>query len=173
MVTVPDLTTLSLEELSALTADELSELLSEPIGDIVADEVQVRSSLQILKKTGEFTLIDYRSQPTVFKTDITGVKGPLPGAVAVSTAGIEIDLSQLTVPGFCRLMNQDGTNYVTYGILDADGNTFHALGELGPGESYVLKLARDIGLGTGTGYESLFIKADTASCNVLVEAFER
>ena len=51
--------------------------------------------------------------------------------------------------------------------------------EVGPGEQYPVKLSRNIGnsYGTGTGTlgadTSMRIKADTAACVVVVEAFER
>ena len=140
----------------------------------MADEAQIRSSLFIRK--GE---IDYQSRPTVFSADVSGTKGPTPGAVTFSTAGEDVDLTGLTVPGLCRLQNQDPTNYVTYGIWDPEGNTFYPLGELLSGESYVLRLSRDIeeefGTGggtTGPNTNRLRIKADTAACVVLVEVFE-
>ena len=139
----------------------------------MANEASVQSGFSIVKKSGSITQINHRTLPASFRVTVTGTKGPTPGAIEVTTSGAEVDLSELTTPGLCRLMNMDDTNFVTYGILDVDGNTFHGFGELGPGESYVFKLSRDIGLGLGTAYESLFLVADTATCDVLVEAFEK
>lgn len=146
----------------------------------MADEATIRSSLQIRKDDGSgLVLLDYRSQPTTFEADVSGTLGPTPGAFAASTAGTDVDLTELTTPGFCRLTNQDATNFVTFGIWDPEGNTFFPLGEILPGESYVLRLARDIqaeyGTGAGTigaNTNRLRIKANTAACNVNVEAFE-
>lgn len=140
----------------------------------MADEAVLRTSLAIRKGN-----VDYSSKPAGFSADVTGEKGPTPGAVAVTTYGTDISLSQLTTPGFVRLMNLDATNYVEYGIYYTAGNKFLPLGEIGPGESYVLKFSRNLfedyaGTGTGTSADvnTFRIKANTASCNVLVEAFE-
>lgn len=138
----------------------------------MANEASIQSGFNIVKKSGSITQINHNTLPSSFRATVTGTKGPTPGAIDVPTSGVEVDLSELTTPGFCRLHNQDDTNYVTYGIIDIDGNTFHELGELGPGESYVLKLSRVIGTTVGTADEGLFLKADTATCSVLVEAFE-
>ncbi len=139
----------------------------------MANEGSVQSGFSIVKKSGSITQINHTTLPSSHRVTVTGAKGPTPGAIDVPTAGVEVDLTELTTPGLCRLMNQDDTNYVTYGVLDIDGNTFHVLGELGPGESYVLKLSRIIGLTVGTADEGLFLKADTATCVVLVEAFQK
>lgn len=140
----------------------------------MANEATVRSSLQILEGK-----VDYRSQPTVFLADVAaGTKGPTPGALTATVAGIDVDLSELTVPGLCRIMNLDGTNFVEVGIWD--GTTFFPMLDMLAGESYVIRLSQCLGeeFGTGTGstgppINTLRIKADTASCDVLVEAFEK
>lgn len=146
----------------------------------MANEAQVRSSLQILKQTGAIERINYQGKPTVFNADVTGVKGPSPGSVTATVAGTDVDFSELAVPALCRLQNQDATNFVEYGIWDPEGDKFYPLGELLPGETYVLRLSRNLqeefGTGTGTtGADTnrLRLKADTASVNVLVEAFEK
>lgn len=140
----------------------------------MANEVQIRSSLQVNKDA-----IEYQSRPTAFAADMAGTKGPTPGALTVSTGGTDVDLTGLTTPGFCRMQNQDTTNFVTYGIWDPEGNKFFPLGEMLAGEVFVLRLARDIeaeyGTGTGTtgaNTNRLRLKANTAACVVLVEAFE-
>jgi len=147
----------------------------------MSNEATIRSSLAIRKESGDLVTIQYSGQPTAFLGDVTGTKGPVPGAVACSTAGTDIDLSELTTPGYCRIMNQDPTNYVTVGIYDPETTTFYPMLELLPGETYVMRLSRNLAweygtaAGTGTtGPETnrLRIKAHTASCNVLVEAFE-
>ena len=142
----------------------------------MADEVSIRNSLQISDSP-----LDYRSQPTQFLGDIVAAnpKGPCPGAITVAVAGTDVDFSELTTPGYCRLQNLDDTNFVTYGIWDPEGGVFYPLGEILAGETYVLRLSRDLaweyGTGTGTsGAETntLRFKADTASLVVLIEAFE-
>ena len=145
----------------------------------MANEAKISSSLQITKADGTITLIAYKSSPTAFSGTVTGTKGPAPGAIAVPVAGVDVNFSELVTPAYCRIMNQDATNFVEYGIWDPEGATFYPLGEVLPGESYTLRLSRNLqeefGTGTGTtGADTnrLRIKADTAACNVLVEAFE-
>lgn len=130
-------------------------------------EVTIRNSLSI-----DAGNLEYSSKPTNFTGSISSVnpKGPVPGALDVTTSGTDVDLSELTTPGYCRIMNLDATNYVTFGIWD--GSDFHPLGEILPGETYPIRLSRSIGLGVGTGYENLRLVADTATCIVVVEAFE-
>ncbi len=140
----------------------------------MADEAQIRTSLQV--KSGNLT---YQSQPTAFNADMDSAKGPTPGAFSASVAGTDVNLSQLVRPGLCRIMNLDEDNFVHVGIWSPDAHLFFPLMELLPGETYVLRLSRDLGdeylgAGTGTGAppNTLRVKADTAACNVLVEAFE-
>ena len=140
----------------------------------MSDEATVRTSLQILKSP-----LDYRGQPTVFHADVAGTKGPSPGAIAVSPAGTDVDLSELTTPALCRIQNLDDEHFVEFGIWDPEGNTFYPLGEILPGESYVLRLSRNLhqefGTGTGTsgaGTNRLRLKAWSVALDVLVEAFD-
>lgn len=140
----------------------------------MADEAQIRASLQITNDP-----LEYRSQPTAFTADVAGIKGPVPGAIEASVEGTDVDLSELVAPSLCRIMNLDATNFVEYGVWDPEGGTFYPLGEILPGETYVIRLSRNLqeefGTGTGTtgaGTNRLRFKADTAPCNVLVEAFE-
>lgn len=139
----------------------------------MADEATVRSSLQI--RTGN---LSYNSQPSGFQADVSGVKGPCPGAFAVSTSGTDVDLSELSSPGLCRIANLDSTNFVEWGIWEPLISHFYVLGRILAGESYIIRLSPHLGyeygVGTGTvgGVNTLRFKADTAAVNVLVEAFE-
>ena len=144
----------------------------------MANEATIRSSLQI--QQGE---VDYSSRPAAFTATVTGSKGPTPGAVLCSTAGTDIDLTELTTPSLCRIQNLDAANRVEVGIWDPETSKFYPLLELLAGESYVVRLCRLLGweYGTGTGAGTgttgpntnrLRIRANTAACNVLVEAFE-
>lgn len=143
-----------------------------PRGSAVADEASVRISLQI--RAG---LLNFQSQPTSFQADVATGKGPCPGAFTATTSGTNVDLSQLTQPGLCRIMNLDPTNRVEVGIHD--GALFHPLMEILPGEFYLIRLSRNVGEeedvpGTGTSGDvnALCVRAVTASCVVVVEAFE-
>lgn len=146
----------------------------------MANEARVQTYLSIVKlsSTG-VRIVDYRQPASSFIADVTGSKGPTPGALAISQTGTDILFSELTTPGFCKLTNQDGTNYVEVGIRDPLVG-FYPLMEIGPGESYVVKLTRNLGeqyTGTGTGTTSpvnfLHAVANGASLSLLVEAFER
>lgn len=139
----------------------------------MADEAQIRSSLQIL-----IDEVDYISRPTVFTADVSAGVGPTPGRVVATLAGADIDISLLTIPGLCRIQNLDSTNYVTLGIWD--GVSFFPMDEWLPGETYVKRLSRVLGeeQGTGTGtitadVNTLRLKADTAPCECIVEIFEK
>ncbi len=147
----------------------------------MANEARVTAGLQILKRrsTDNRPLIQYNGQPSTFLVDVDGTKGPVPGSISVALAGTDVDLSELTQPGLCKMTNQDDENYVEYGIREPSTTTFYPLGEIGPGESYVIKLSRNLqeeyqGVGTATSAATNFLhfKANTAPVNVLIEAFE-
>jgi len=106
----------------------------------MANEARVTSSLNVTKGTTRIN-----TKPTSFTADVDASNiAPTPGLVVATLAGTDVDLSALTTPGLCTIQNVDGTNYVTGGIWDPEGNTFYPLFELLPGEKYVLRLARDI-----------------------------
>ncbi len=143
----------------------------------MANEITVRSGLVI--RSGN---LRYNSPQQAFRADMSGTpKGPTPGALTVTTVGVDVDLSGLTVPGLVEITNLDETNYVEWGVYDPETLAFFPVGEILPGENYVLRLSRNFqeqyyGTGTGTsaGGETnrLHLKAHTASCVVQVLAFE-
>ncbi len=140
----------------------------------MSNEVLVRISLQI--DNGDF---HYRSYPTSFQADITGKKGPTPGAFTATVVGTNVDLGELVAPALCLIANLDDANFVTYGIWDPESTKFYPLGELLPGEFYLLRLSRELAweydAGTGTSgpeTNTLQIRADAAPCDVFVGAFE-
>jgi hypothetical protein len=133
------------------------------------NEAVISNTLQVVKGN-----LSYSSRPSNFRADVSGTKGPTPGAVSIATTGTVIDLSELTQPGLCRISNLDETNYCTYGVYDADTGEFYPLGELLAGEFYVLRFSRDFGYpwsGSATT-TSLKFYANAAEVVVLVEAFE-
>jgi len=142
----------------------------------MAAEATIRSSLQI--KADD---IEYQSRPTAYTADVTGRKGPAPGAFTATIAGTDVDFSELTTPSLCRIQNQDATNRVDVGIWDPETGVFYPVDELLPGESYVRRLSRNLAgeygtdppAGTtGPNTNRLRVRAFSASCVVLVEAFE-
>lgn len=143
----------------------------------MANEATVNSLLQITKGN-----LQYASRPTAFRVDVENVGGPTPGAILVTPTGVDVDLSVLISPGLCRIANYDTTNYLEYGIWDPDNDRFFPLGEVGPGETYVIKLSRNLssefgtGVGTGTVGEavnSLRLRSYNDDVIALVEAFDR
>ena len=140
----------------------------------MANEATINSGLSINNSP-----LSYTAKPGSFRATVTGVKGPVPGAFEVSTEGTDVDLSELTTPAFCRIMNLDSTNFVEYGIWDPDISKFYPLGEIQAGETYILRLSRNLfaeyGTGTGTSgpdTNTFRFKADSAALDVIVEAFE-
>jgi hypothetical protein len=139
----------------------------------MANEATIISQLQVVKGNRQYT-----SLPNTFRATVTGSGGPTPGDVEIAVEGTDIDFSAITTPGLCRMLNTDSTNFVTYGIWD--GVSFYPLGEILPGETYVLRLSRNLGeeygVGTGTSgaaINTLRFKADTDPVRVTVEAFEK
>ena len=147
----------------------------------MANEARIQSSLAIRKISGSLTLIDYRgTDPSAFQADVTGTKGPVPGALTVPTTGKIVDLTELTIPGLCELHNMDATNYVEYGIYDPQIDVFYPLGELLPGEKYTIRFSRNLaeeytstGTGTTAATNKFMLKAQNAACDVYVGAFEK
>lgn len=140
----------------------------------MSSEAQVTSYLQIIKDN-----LEYQSRPASFQADVSIGKGPTPGALTVTTPGVDVDLSELTQPGLCRIANIDSTNRVEVGVWDPETTTFYPMLELLPGETYIVRLSRNIqgeyvGTGTveGAATNTLRIKAVSSSCIVLVEAFD-
>lgn len=141
----------------------------------MAGEATIRSSLQIRKGN-----LQYSSLPSSFIADVAGVKGPVPGAIDVTSVGVDVDFSELASPSLCRLQNLDDTYYFEYGIWDPEGAIFYPLGEVLPGETYVIRLARylqaEYGTGSGTALtDTNRLRLRTPSggtAHAVVEAFE-
>ena len=140
----------------------------------MANEAVIYSGLQIINGDWNVPM----GVPS-YVADVTGIKGPTPGALAVSVAGTNVDLSQLTTPGWCKIINLSTVNFVEWGVYDPETTKFYPIGEIPAGKWIVFKFSRNFaweyGVGTGTtGAETnvLRLRADTAVCNVSVEAYE-
>jgi hypothetical protein len=140
----------------------------------------IKSSLQIIDGPLKYT------QPTqgTFLSDMTGLAGPTPGQILVSTSHTEPSFTQITanggVTGLCFLANIDELDYVEYGLYDSSIAKFLPVGELWVGEAYVIRLSRFLGrgltpgVGTGTAGTDLIyfsLKAVGAPTQVIVDAF--
>ena len=143
----------------------------------MSDEATIRSSLEIVNGN-----LQYRSYPTDFNGDVTGNKGPSPGALTVTVYGESVTFSELTTPGYCRIMNQDDSETVDIGMYDVETDKFYPIFEVRAGEIYVVRLSSLLGneypgVGTGTGTSgattNLFhLRSRTTDCIVTIEAFE-
>jgi hypothetical protein len=138
----------------------------------MANEATVRVSLSV--RSGATPL--YQSTPSGFSADMAAPKGPSPGAITVTTAGVDVDLAELSIPGLCFLHNTDDEYTVEYGIHD--GSVFHPFGEMLPGEQAMFRFSKNLGeehvtLGTGTTatVNSFHMKAYGGSAIVKVECF--
>jgi hypothetical protein len=139
----------------------------------MADEASIRSGLSINKGN-----VKYRSYPDAFTADVSGEKGPSPGALAVTQNGVDVDLSEITSPGFCRVSNQ-GSVTLMLGVWD--GSALHPLKDILSGEHYVFRLSQFLGdqFGTATSTattgdgDTLRLKSIGGAGTALVEVFER
>lgn len=147
----------------------------------MADEVQIRQ--QVFIKSGN---LDHQPRQREWKADMTGAKGPTPGAITATYDGTDIDLSQLTDPGWIDIYNQepeDGGITVSWGVYDPETDRYYPVGKIAPGQGTgmlhldeLLQFEFDPATGTGTGNPTnrLRIKAkDGDEANILVQAFER
>ena len=105
------------------------------------------------------------SVSTSFRPNQTTANGPSPGAVSVTTSGVDIPLAQLATPGLARIKNLNATNYVTIGLWDS--TTFFPLLELLPGEEYVMRLSRAALTG-----QTIRAVAHVATCIIQFDAFD-
>lgn len=142
----------------------------------MASEIRVQVSLQIRKGS-----LDYQSRPTSFIATFAGTKGPTPGAITVTKAGTDVSLAQLnTYGGMIWFQNRDPSNAVHLGAWDQVSSRFYPLFKLLPGETYLMRLSDlledEIGTGSGTAEANdsarLRLKAENASCTVIVHAFD-
>lgn len=142
----------------------------------MADEALVQSRLSI--RVGELSYLSPFAK--AMRLDVSVLRGPTPGQLVVPTTGRLVYFNELTEPGLCEIANLDEENYVEVGVYDTITGRFTPLLEVGPGECWPLKLSRNLkeqytGSGTGTtgAVSYLMIKANGASCDVYIGAFEQ
>ena len=158
-------------------------------------EITVTSTMTIRKldADGSTVLID-RSYSGSWIGDMTGAKGPTPGALEVGvmgSGGTPITFAQLTQPGEAWVEHQgrvDGSaseadDYIMVGIHDPEDAKFWPVLELRPGRRLPLPLSRHLGQsadmtgpGTGTAGQGetarLLAIAYPVPQKINVEAFE-
>ena len=120
----------------------------------MANEIRISTSVNV--ENGNMTY----SQNYGTKTyDQSAVGGPSPGMIDVGITEESTAFPELTVPGWVTIQNLDETNFVEWGF-----STGVYGGKLLAGE-----LAGPFRLNAST---TLFLKADTAACRVIISALE-
>lgn len=121
----------------------------------MADEIAVSASLRVKDATGNY-YIDEVIRTKTF--DQAAVGGPTPGYLTIGTSEESEAFSELSTEGWVLLKNLDATNYVQWGFA-----TTAYGGRLEPGEFALFRLEPST---------TLYLKANTAACKVLVMGVE-
>ena len=119
----------------------------------MANEITLKVELQV--RNG--SLVDTFSIGSQAITQ-TALGGPTPGYFTLGTAEETLAFGELTNRGVCVIQNLDPTNYIEWGF-----STGVYGARVPPGQAYVIHL----------NATSLFMRANTAACKVLVKAYER
>ena len=120
----------------------------------MANEITITSGIKVAKGNLAFT-----QQSTSATFDQTGTGGPTPGVISVGTAEESTAFPELTTEGWLWMKNLDTTNYVQWGFsTTVYGGRMKAGETAGP---FRMEPAL-----------TLFLKANTAACNVAVYGFE-
>lgn len=120
----------------------------------MADEITVSASLSV--KNGN---LDWKHSPGTKTYDQAAVGGPTPGMVNIGTSEESVAFSELGTEGWLIMQNLDATNYVQWGFsTTVYGGRMEAGETAGP-----FRLEPSA---------TLYLKANTAACNVLIYAIE-
>jgi hypothetical protein len=120
----------------------------------MANEIQITSGISVLKGNLSFSV-----PATTILSDMAGTGGPSPGYMTVGTSEESTAFPELTTDGWLFMKNLDLTNYVQWGF-----STGVYGGRMKPGET-----AGPFRMEPGL---TLYLKANTAACKVLVYGFE-
>lgn len=146
----------------------------------MANEITITTGLTVRKGN-----LNHRPPRRTFKADMAGSTGISPGAILVTTDGVDLEFTELADPGWCHITNiaEDGGSDIQYGPYDPETDRYYGWFNISPGESSVFKFdqqfqwesypASEQGTGTGGQTNRLRFRAKTAACYVLVEAIER
>ena len=119
----------------------------------MANEITVTSRLQVVNGN-----LSFDSGGLSLNVDQTARGGPTPGYVTIGTSEEEVALAALSTKGFVWMRNLDTTNYVEWGFATGVyGGRMRAGETAGPFRLNSL---------------SLFLRANTAACKVLIYALE-
>jgi hypothetical protein len=120
----------------------------------MANEISVTSGIEVNKGN---LIFKQASRTATF--DMTGSGGPTPGCISVGTSEESTTFPELTTEGWLWMKNLDATNYVQWGFsTTVYGGRMKAGETAGP-------FRMEPGL-------TLYLKANTAACNVAVYGFE-
>lgn len=145
----------------------------------MATTLQIQSRIT-LTNNDDITAPKSWNRDCFYSGSLTRFRGPSPGLVVATPAGVSVSLAALTDPGPCVVTNL-GAYRCLLGIKDTSTGNFYPMFELPVGGSFALPpLARDLeselsgGTGTGTAGSgaTLYIKSIGGSCDVSVEAFD-
>ena len=147
----------------------------------MSNEATLSFSVSIRKADASGNVqLEYRNAPTSFRMDVSGAVGSAPGAILVTTAGVNVDLSVFTTPALCLFFNLGDSYRYDGGIWDPDTSKFFPLFEVAPHTFWPLCLSRNLfeeyGTGTGTsgtGNNTLRLKAIGGSTYARMDAFEQ
>lgn len=120
----------------------------------MANEITINTSFDLRKGQLQFSFT-----PGVIQADMTGQGGPTPGFVTITTSEVTQAFGALTTLGYLIMRNLDANNFVDWGFATGVYG-----GRILPGE-----VAGPFRLKPST---TLYLKADTAACRMLIYAFE-
>lgn len=120
----------------------------------MANEITVQASLRVANGN-----LNFKFEPGTISVDQAAVGGPTPGYVTIGTTEEEVALGELSSKGWVIMQNMDATNYVQWGFsTGVYGGRMQAGKTAGP---FCLD-----------GSTSLFLRANTAACKVVIYALE-
>ena len=121
----------------------------------MADEITVNQSLRV--SNGNFS---FRREVGFATFDQTNAGGGNPGTVNIGTAEESVNFGDITTPGWAIMTNLDDTNFVKWGYsTGVYGGRMEAGETAGP-------------FRIDPGLTSIYMIADTAACNVLIQVLE-
>ena len=120
----------------------------------MADEIRISASMSV-----EDGNLSFSQNYGTKNYDQAAVGGPTPGMLEIGTVEESEAFSELTTPGWVTIQNLDDTNFVQWGFSAGVYG-----GKLLAGET-----AGPFRLNAST---TLFLKADTAACRVVINALE-
>lgn len=120
----------------------------------MADEIRITASMSVENGNLSFSQ-NYGSK----SYDQASIGGPTPGMVEIGIVEESQSFAELTTPGWVTIQNLDDTNFVEWGFsTGVYGGKLLAGDTAGP---FRLNSAA-----------TLYLKADTASCRVVINALE-